>query len=150
MRKGAELAAEGLGVELMFQGAPDFNPTLQVPVLNSVIAKKPDAILIAPTDKQQLISPLKAAHDAGIVVVTVDTFIDDGNYQDGSGMGDFPMSYVASDNVLGGKMAARALAKAIGEKGKVYVSNVRPGISTTDQREEGFKMEIKITPTSPC
>jgi ribose transport system substrate-binding protein len=93
-----------------------------------------------------LISPLKAAHDAGIVVVTVDTFIDDGNYQDGSGMGDFPMSYVASDNVLGGKMAARALATAIGEKGKVYVSNVRPGISTTDQREEGFKMEIKNYP----
>jgi ribose transport system substrate-binding protein len=39
MRKGAELAAKGLGVELMFQGAPDFNPTLQVPVLNAVIAK---------------------------------------------------------------------------------------------------------------
>ena len=146
MRKGAELAAKGLGVELMFQGAPDFNPTLQVPVLNSVIAKRPDAILIAPTDKQQLISPLKAAHDSGIVVVTVDTFIDDGNYQDGSGMGDFPMSYIASDNVLGGKMAARAIANAINEKGKVYVSNVRPGVSTTDQREEGFKMEIKKYP----
>ena len=40
----------------------------------------------------------------------------------------------------------RALAKAIGEKGKVYVSNVRPGISTTDQREEGFKMEIQNYP----
>ena len=76
----------------------------------------------------------------------IDTFIDDGNYQDGSGMGDFPISYIASDNVLGGKMAARALAKAIGEKGKVYVSNVRPGISTTDQREEGFKMEIQNYP----
>jgi ribose transport system substrate-binding protein len=49
---------------------------------------------------------------------------------------------VASDNVLGGRMAARALAKAIGEKGKVYISNVKPGISTTDQREEGFKLEI--------
>jgi ribose transport system substrate-binding protein len=39
-------------------------------------------------------------------------------------------------------MAARALAKAIGEKGKVYVSNVLPGVSTTDQREEGFKLEM--------
>ena len=39
-------------------------------------------------------------------------------------------------------MAARALAKAIGDKGKVYVSNVKPGISTTDQREEGFKAEM--------
>ena len=146
MRKGAEHAADALGVNLMFQGAPDFNPTLQVPVLNAVIAKKPDAILIAPTDKQQLIAPLKAAIDAGIPVITVDTFIDDGMYQDGSGTGDFPMSYIASDNVLGGRMAARALARSLGEKGKVYVSNVRPGISTTDQREEGFKLEIANYP----
>jgi len=143
MRKGAQHAADALGVELLFQGAPDFNPTLQVPVLNAVIARQPDAILIAPTDKQQLIAPLKAAHDAGITVITVDTFIDDGNYQTGTGPGDFPMSYIASDNVLGGVMAGRALARAIGEKGKVYVSNVKPGISTTDQREEGFKLAMQ-------
>ncbi|TIQ94681.1 MAG: sugar ABC transporter substrate-binding protein, partial [Mesorhizobium sp.] len=55
---------------------------------------------------------------------------------------DFPLSYIASDNILGGEIAARALAKAIGDKGKVYVSNVKPGISTTDQREEGFKKEM--------
>jgi len=45
MRKGAQHAADSLGVELLFQGAPEFNPTLQVPVLNAVIARKPDAIL---------------------------------------------------------------------------------------------------------
>jgi ribose transport system substrate-binding protein len=38
------------------------------------------------------------------------------------------------------------LAKAIGDKGKVYVSNVKPGISTTDQREQGFKEEMKKHP----
>jgi len=138
MRKGAEHAADALGVELLFQGGPDFNPTVQVPVLNAVIARQPDAILIAPTDKQQLIAPLRQAIDAGIKVITVDTFIDDGQYQDGRGEGDFPLSYVASDNVLGGQMAGHALAAAVGEAGKVYVSNVKPGISTTDQREEGF------------
>jgi ribose transport system substrate-binding protein len=143
MRKGAEHAAEALGVEFIFQGGPDFNPTVQVPVLDALIARQPDAILIAPTDKQQLIAPLKKAHDAGIAVITVDTFIDDGAYQDGDGQGDYPLSYIASDNVLGGRMAARALAKSIGEQGKVYVSNVKPGISTTDQREQGFKLELQ-------
>ena len=69
-------------------------------------------------------------------------------FQTGAGDADFPIAYVASDNVLGGRMAARALAKAIGEKGKVYVSNAKPGISTTDQREEGFKAEMKISRTS--
>jgi ribose transport system substrate-binding protein len=138
MRKGAQHAADALGVELIFQGGPDFNPTVQVPVLNAVTARQPDAILIAPTDKQQLIAPLKQAHDAGIKIITVDTFIDDGRYQDDEGPGDFPLSYVASDNVLGGFMAGAALGKALGGEGKVYVSNVKPGISTTDQREEGF------------
>ncbi|BBE73524.1 ABC transporter substrate-binding protein [Oharaeibacter diazotrophicus] len=146
MRKGAEAAAAAVGAELVFQGAPDFNPVLQVPVLDAVIARKPDAILIAPTDKTQLVEPLRKAIDAGIPVVTVDTFIGTGKYQTGAGDADFPISYVASDNVLGGRMAARALAAAVGEKGKVYVSNVKPGISTTDQREEGFKDEMKNFP----
>jgi ribose transport system substrate-binding protein len=139
MNRGAQAAADALGVELVFQGAPDFNPVTQVPVLDAVIARGPDAILIAPTDTTQLIEPLRKAHDAGIPVITVDTFIGTGKYQTGAGDGDFPLSYIASDNVLGGKIAARALAAAIGGEGKVFVSNVKPGISTTDQREEGFK-----------
>ena len=146
MRKGAEAAAKAVGATLVFQGAPDFNAVLQVPVLDAVIARHPDAILIAPTDKAQLVQPLKKAADAGIPVITVDTFIGTGHYQTGAGDADFPLSYVASDNVLGGRMAARALAKAVGDKGKVYVSNVKPGVSTTDQREEGFKDEMKAHP----
>jgi ribose transport system substrate-binding protein len=146
MHKGAEAAAKVVGVDLIFQGAPEFNPVTQVPVLNAVIARKPSAILIAPTDKVQLVEPLKKAFEAGIPVITVDTFIGDGRYQTGSGGADFPLSYIASDNILGGEIAARALAKAIGDKGKVYVSNVKPGISTTDQREQGFKEEMKKHP----
>jgi len=146
MRKGAEAAAKAIGATLVFQGGPDFNPVTQVPVLDAVIAKKPDAILIAPTDKDQLIQPLKKANDAGIPVITVDTFIGTGVYQTGKGDADFPLAYIASDNLLGGAIAARALAKAVSEKGKVYVSNVKPGISTTDQREQGFKEEMKKYP----
>ena len=146
MHKGAEAAAKAVGANLIYQGAAEWNVALQVPVLEAVIAKKPAAILIAPTDKTQLVQPLKNANDAGIAVVCVDTFIGNGVFQTGSGDADFPISYVASDNVLGGRMAARALAKAIGEKGKVYVSNTKPNVSTTDQREEGFKLEMKKYP----
>ena len=143
MHHGAEAAAKAVGAELIYQGAAEWNVSLQVPIIDAIIAKRPKAILIAANDKQQLIQPLKKAFDAGIEIVCVDTFIGNGVFQTGKGEADFPISYVASDNVLGGRMAARALAKAIGEKGKVYVSNVKPGISTTDQREEGFKDEMK-------
>lgn len=142
MNRGAQAAAEDLGITVNFQGAEEFNPVLQVPVLDAVIARQPDAILIAPTDTTQLIEPLRRAFEADITVLTVDTFIGDGMYQTGSGDADFPISYIASDNIEGGRIAARAMADAIGGEGAVYVSNVRPGISTTDQREAGFKLEM--------
>jgi ribose transport system substrate-binding protein len=146
MHRGAEAAAKAVGADLVYQGASEWNVSLQVPVLEAVIARKPAAILIAPTDKTQLVQPLKKANDAGIPIVCVDTFIGNGVFQTGSGDADFPISYVASDNVLGGRMAARALAKALDGKGKVYVSNTKPNVSTTDQREEGFKAEMKNFP----
>ena len=142
MNRGAQAAAEDLGITVEWQGAEEFDPVLQTPVLDAVIARQPDAILIAPTDSTQLVEPLRRANEAGIPVITVDTFIGDGQYQDGSGDADFPISYIASDNIEGGRMAARFMAEEIGGEGSVYVSNVRPGISTTDQREEGFKAEL--------
>jgi ribose transport system substrate-binding protein len=66
MHRGAQAAAEALGVKLVFQGAPSFNAVEQVPVLDAVIARKPDLILIAPTDKVQLIEPLRGAVNAGV------------------------------------------------------------------------------------
>jgi ribose transport system substrate-binding protein len=137
MRKGAQAAADALGVELIFQGGPDFNPTVQVPVLNAVTARQPDAILIAPTDKQQLIAPLKQAHDAGIKVITVDTFLGDGDYVNGPVK--FPISYIGSDNVEGGRISARGLAEAIGGKGSVYINSTNPNVSSVEGRAAGFK-----------
>ena len=146
MHRGAAAAAAALGVDLIFQGAPAFNPVSQVPVLDAVVARHPDALLIAPTDKTQLVQPLRAAFESGIPIITVDTFIGTGQYQTGSGDADFPLSYIASNNTTGGEIAARALAHAIGDKGKVYVSNIEAGVSTTDQREAGFKAEMQKHP----
>jgi len=143
MHAGAQAAAKAFGVNLVFQGAPQWSTALQVPVLDAVIARHPDAILIAPTDAHELIEPLRKAVAAGIPVITVDLYIGNGRYQMGSGNADFPLSFIASDNFLGGEIAADALARAISNKGKVFVSSVEPGISAADQRELGFKTEMK-------
>ena len=131
MHRGAERAAKEEKVELLFQVPKAWNTSEQVPILKAFIAKRPDVLLISPVDKQQLIGPLKEAADAGIKVITVDTYIGDGHYQTGKGDADFPLSYIASDNLEGGRVAARALAKAIGDKGTVYCENNKPGISST-------------------
>ena len=56
---------------------------------------------------------------------------------------DMAVSQIASDNLGGGKSAAKALAELIGGSGKVFVNNVKPGITTTDQRAQGFEEEAK-------
>jgi ribose transport system substrate-binding protein len=155
MHEGAAYAAKLMGVHLIWAGGQSFSPTSQIPVLNAIIARHPNVILIAPTDAQALIAPLRKAYEAGIKIITVDTYIGNGVYQNGGPAG-FPLSYIASDNIEGGRIAAEALAKAIGYKGEVYVENVEPGISTTDQRQEGFLEQmkqypgIKVLPTQYC
>ena len=71
------------------------------------------------------------------------TFIGDGDYENGPVT--FPLSYVGSDNVEGGRIACNAIIEAIGGEGKMYIQNVKPGISTTDQREQGCKEAIEAT-----
>ena len=140
MERGARAAAEKLGVDLIVDGPAQFNPVQQTPIVDALIARGVKAIIIAATDKQSMIEPLRRAHDAGIAVISVDTFIGDGDYTAGSVT--FPLSYIGSDNTEGGKIACTALIKAMGGKGKLYIQNVKPGISTTDQREAGCKEAV--------
>src|SRR5215468_4773283 len=134
MNKGAQAEAKKLGVKVQFTGsAQAFSPPTQIPFLNAAIAKHPDAILIAPTDKNALIAPIQRAIAAGIPVFTVDTFINK----------PLAIANVSTDNVAGGRAAADALVKAIGGSGEVAGISVNPGISTTDQRQQGFEQELR-------
>jgi ribose transport system substrate-binding protein len=134
MNCGAQEKAKELGVNLDFQGPDKFDASLQTPIVNAVTAKKPDAILIAPTDTKAMYAPIKQAADAGIKVVFVDTTLE---------QSDMAVSRIASDNEAGGREAAATLAKLVGGSGDVFVVNVKPGISTTDARAKGFEEGAK-------
>ena len=134
MNCGAQAKAKELGATLDFQGPDKFAADLQTPVVNAVAAKKPDAVLVAPTDTKAMYAPIKQLSDNGSKVVLVDTTLD---------QSDFAVSQIASDNLGGGKAAADTLGKLIGGKGKVFVVNVKPGISTTDARGKGFEQGAK-------
>ena len=143
MQKGAQAMADKLGVKLLVDGPAQFSATLQSPIVDAYIAKKVDVMIIAACDKQAMIAPLQRANDAGIKVISVDTFIGNGDYT--SGPVTFPLSYIGSDNVQGGMIAGQALIKSIGNKGGIYIENVTPGISTTDQRQQGCEQAVKAT-----
>jgi ribose transport system substrate-binding protein len=138
MQCGAQEAAKAAGAVLDVAAPDEFDASLQTPVVNAVVAKKPDAILVAPTDTKAMIPPLTQAKQVGIKLVFVDTTTENG--------AELAESEIASDNEEGGREAARTLAKLTGEKGSVLVINVKPGISTTDARAKGFEEELKNHP----
>jgi ribose transport system substrate-binding protein len=134
MRCGAQEKAGELNADLEVQGPEKFDPTLQTPIVNSVVASKPDAILIAPTHVDSMIAPLRQAEDAGIKVILVDTVVSDDSIGE---------SRISTDNEAAGAEAAKALAEQTGDKGKVLVISTDPGVSTVDARIKGFEDEIK-------
>jgi ribose transport system substrate-binding protein len=137
MEIGVAKAAADLGVEVVTQIPPTWGVEAQTPILDALIARGDlDYIITAPVDKDQMIGPLQAAVDAGIKVITVDTFLGDGDYV--AGPVTFPVSYIGSDNVEGGRISARGLAEAIGGKGTVYINSTNPNVSSVEGREQGF------------
>jgi len=134
MNCGAQAKAKQLGVTLDFQGPNEFDASQQTPIVNAVAAKKPDAVLIAPTDTKAMFAPIQQLAAGGTKVAFVDTTLD---------QPDMAVSQIASDNIGGGKAAASTIAKLVGGSGKVFVVNVKPGISTTDQRAQGFEQGAK-------
>jgi ribose transport system substrate-binding protein len=145
MENGAQDKADELGVTFFADGPAQFEPTLQVPILDAVIAQQPDAICIAATERQALIEPMRRAYDAGIHMISVDTFIGDtgGDYtgEDLSWM----LSYIGSDNVEGGRIACEAIVEAMGGEGKFYIQTTQPGVSTVEQRVQGCEEAIAAT-----
>jgi ribose transport system substrate-binding protein len=137
MAKGVRAACAQLGLKAVIEGAPNFfDPQHQIPILTAVVAQHPDAILIAPTQKTSLVGPITAAAKAGIPIFEVDTYANDTVH----------LAYIASDNVLGGVTAAKAMNDLTGGKGSVAIINTDPGVSTVDQRVQGFVQGIKAYP----
>lgn len=129
MQCAMQKTADELGVELSVQGPQKFDPTLQTPVLQSVVASKPNGILIAPTDVSAMQRPLQDASDSGIKIGLVDTTVNDPS---------FAVTSVSSDNVGGGAAAFDALKQLAPQGGKLLVIDNQPGISTSDARVKGF------------
>lgn len=130
MQCGIEEAAEEAGATVDVQGPEAFDPSLQQPLVDSVVASQPDALLIAPTDVSAMEAPLQAAADAGIEVVLVDTTVEDPS---------FAVSQISSDNEGGGAAAFDAIKRLNPDGGKLLVISTDPGVSTVDARVAGFE-----------
>ncbi|MGD0442182.1 MAG: ABC transporter substrate-binding protein [Acidimicrobiales bacterium] len=134
MHYGALQEARKLGVTLKWVGATQWEPSVQIPLVKSVLASKPDALVICPTDVVALFDPIDQYVKAGIPVIAVDNTLKNTSIL---------TSAISSDNYQGGEAAADAIAKLAHDKGQVAIVSVEQGVSTTDLRQSGFLWEMK-------
>ncbi len=126
---GAEKAGEELGVEILWKGAlKEDDRDAQISVVENMIVRDVDGIVLAPLDCTALRPTVDAAMRQDIPVVIFDSGLAGDNY----------VSYVATDNYLAGQLAGDHMAEILGGKGRVVVLRYAEGSDSTMQREDGF------------
>ncbi|ABQ47794.1 Monosaccharide-transporting ATPase [Thermotoga petrophila RKU-1] len=135
LRDGAVDTAKKLGIDLIVLDAQD-NPAKQLNDIEDLIQRGVDLIIINPTDSDAIVSAVESANEAGIPVITVDRASNGGKV----------VCHIASDNVEGGRMAARYIAKVLNGKGKVVELVGIPGTSAARDRGKGFEEELAKYP----
>ncbi|GAA4884146.1 substrate-binding domain-containing protein [Saccharopolyspora cebuensis] len=134
LRAGAQQEAARLGVDLNVTDAGE-DASRQADAVQNAIARDVDAIVVNPVDSDAVVPSVEAAGRAGIPVVAVDRAPSSGTV----------VTTVASDNVEGGRLAARELARLVGS-GPVAVLEGQPGTSAARERGRGFTEEIARFP----
>ncbi|MCM3672685.1 MULTISPECIES: ribose ABC transporter substrate-binding protein RbsB [Peribacillus] len=127
LKDGIEKEAKEKGMKVTVVDAQD-DTAKQISGIEDLILQEVDVLLVNPTDSAAITSAVKDANDAGIPVITIDRSSDEGDIE----------TFIASDNVAGGEMAAEYLVKELGEKAKVVELEGVSGASATRERGKGF------------
>jgi ribose transport system substrate-binding protein len=128
----AEAAVQGFDLAVV---ACEMDPARQVAQFEDFITQRVSAILAAPCDSSAIVPSIQAAEQAGIPVFTADI----------AARGGKVVSHVASDNVEGGRLAARTLALLIGGSGDVIIID-HPEVASVQDRTRGFDEELAKHP----
>jgi ribose transport system substrate-binding protein len=134
---GAKAQAKVHGLNLSVSAGDKYSPDTEIPIINALKAQKPAVAVITATDATALNNPINALAEAGTKVIMFDQSISDTSNV---------TAQIIADNAAGGKLAGDEMAKAIGEKGKVFTISPPPGSAAEDARREAFAAELKKYP----
>ena len=135
IRAGAEAEAKKLGVDLTVTDAQN-DASQQANQLQNFTSEGVDSIVVNPVDSDAAGPSVRAANKAGIPVVGVDRGV---NKADTAAL-------VASDNVEGGALGAKALAEKLGGRGTIVILQGQAGTSASRERGAGFAEGLKAYP----
>ena len=126
---GAVKASRELGVKIVWQGPlKEDDRDDQITVVEQMITRRVDGIVLAPLDDAALRGPVANATRLEIPVVIFDSGIKSTDH----------VSFVATDNRKGGYLGGMRLAELIQERGKVIMLRYQEGSASTMNRELGF------------
>ena len=144
MRRGAQEAADRLGVQLEVQAAErEIDVEKQMQIVENMIQTGIGALAITPSGSREIISALVKARDAKVPIIVVDTRLDAKAAADA---GVHAETFVGSDNYEGGKLAGGYLVKATNGKARVAILEGIPGHETGDSRLRGFREAVSSAP----
>ena len=107
----------------------------QVNLVEQMIAQQVNAIVIAPADSKALVTVLKRATDAGILVVNIDNKLD----ADVLKQANLTAPFVGPDNRAGARKVGDALAKRLRAGDRVAIIEGIPTAFNGQQRRLGFE-----------
>lgn len=136
LRAGLEAAAQSQQYRVRVVSA-EFDPARQANQIDEFIVQKVDAIVVCPCDSRSVGASIAAANAAHIPVFTADI-------ANTSPLGKV-VAHIASDNVQGGREAAKLLADALGGQGKVAILS-HPEVASVSDRVRGFKEKLAEHP----
>jgi ribose transport system substrate-binding protein len=129
-----ELTSKGDSVTVIWKGPlREDDREQQVQVVEGFISQAVSGMVLAPLDKRALVRPVEEAKQAGVPTVIIDSGLDS----------DSIVSFVATDNVKGGQLAADRLGELLGGKGKALLLRYQEGSASTMDRERGFMEQMK-------
>jgi ribose transport system substrate-binding protein len=144
MRRGAQEAADRLGVNLRVQAAErEIDVEKQMQIVENMIQTGIQALVITPSGSREIVSALVKAKDAKVPIIVVDTRVD---ARAAAEAGVKTETFVGSDNYAGGKLAGEYLAKVTGGKARVGILEGIPGHETGDSRLRGFRDALEHAP----
>lgn len=111
----------------------------QVSLVEQMVARRVDALVIAPADSKALVPALKRAVAAGIVVVNIDNRLDAAALKDAG----LSIPFVGPDNRAGAAAVGRVLAGRLAKGDPVAIIEGIPTADNGRQRRMGFEDAVK-------
>jgi ribose transport system substrate-binding protein len=129
-----ELSSQDLQVAITWKGPlREDDREQQIQVVEGFLSQGVNGIVLAPLDSRALVRPVEEAAGAGIPTVIIDSALDSSKI----------VSFVATDNLKGGELAADRMAQLLHGKGKVLLLRYQEGSASTTDREQGFLTKMK-------